>query len=313
MGIGGNFNFCFFLFFNSVSHILTLRFELLSGYNLNAFKLPRKDFKMDALIGFLFSSFIFVFLGLLFIIPLFLKQINEYERGVIFTMGKYSSILSPGWRVVVPIFQRVMKVDMRVKAVSEPDQEAITKDNVSTRISVVIYYKIKDASKAILEVENYRWAISQLAQTTMRDVIGDVTLDELLSKRDEVASKIRQVVDITTETWGIEVQSVALKDVVLPENMKRTMAKQAEAERERRATIINSEGEVIAAVNLAKAARLMAETPGALHLRTLNSINDISSDQSNTVVFAVPLEVLRTVEAIGKHFNINKAEAHVKK
>ena len=251
-----------------------------------------------------FLTFFLVFLAILILISL--KQVNEYERAVIFTMGRFTGVLTPGWKVVIPVFQRIMIVDMRVKAVSEPDQEAITKDNVSTRISAVIYYKIQDASKAILEVENYRWAISQMAQTTMRDVIGDVTLDELLSNRDNVAQKIQTIVDTTTETWGIVVQSVALKDVVLPENMKRTMAKQAEAERERRATIINSEGEVIAAGNLAKAARLMAETPGALHLRTLNSINDISSDQSNTVVFAVPLEVLRAVEGLANYLPKNK-------
>ncbi len=251
-----------------------------------------------------FLTFFLVFLAILILISL--KQVNEYERAVIFTMGRFTGVLTPGWKIVVPVFQRIMIVDMRVKAVSEPDQEAITKDNVSTRISAVIYYKIQDASKAILEVENYRWAISQMAQTTMRDVIGDVTLDELLSNRDNVAQKIQTIVDTTTETWGIVVQSVALKDVVLPENMKRTMAKQAEAERERRATIINSEGEVIAAGNLAKAARLMAETPGALHLRTLNSINDISSDQSNTVVFAVPLEVLRAVEGLANYLPKNK-------
>ena len=252
-------------------------------------------------------GYIALFITLIFLILISLKQINQYERAVLFTMGKFSNVLGPGWRIVIPVFQKIMIVDMRVKAVAEPDQEAITKDNISTRISVVIYYKINDASKAILEVENFRWAISQLAQTTMRDVIGDVTLDELLSKRDDVAAKIRQIVDTTTEMWGVVVQSVALKDVMLPENMKRTMAKQAEAERERRATIINSEGEVIAAENLAKAATLMANTPGALHLRTLNSINDISSDQSNTIVFAVPLEVLRGFESFTKFLDNKKS------
>ncbi|MBI2103543.1 slipin family protein [Candidatus Woesebacteria bacterium] len=230
----------------------------------------------------------------------FIRQINEYQRGIKFTLGKYSGIMNPGWNIIVPIFQSYQKVDIRTKAVDVPDQEAITKDNVSTRISAVIYYKIKDASKAVLEVEDFFFAIHQLAQTTMRNVVGEVELDELLASRDKVATRIRDIIEKTSGNWGLEVDSVELKDIILPETMKRTMAKQAEAERERRATIINSEGEVIAAKNLAKAADLMSTKPGALHLRTLNSINDISSDQSNTVVFAVPLEVLRAVEGLNK-------------
>ena len=236
---------------------------------------------------------------LLLILPIIIisvKQINEYERGVKFTLGKYTSIMQPGWSFVFPVFQSFIKVDVRTKAVDVPDQEAITKDNISTRISAVIYYKVKDASKAILEVENFYLAIDQLAQTTMRNVVGEVELDELLANRDKIADRISTIVGETTNGWGLEVNSVELKDIILPENMKRTMAKQAEAERERRATIINSEGEVVAAENLAKAARLMEKAPGALHLRTLNSINDISSDQSNTIVFMTPMEVLRAIE-----------------
>jgi regulator of protease activity HflC (stomatin/prohibitin superfamily) len=239
-------------------------------------------------------DYISIFLGVLFFILLLssIKQINQYERGIRFTFGKYTGMMEPGWRIVWPIIQSFEKVDIRTKAVDVPDQEAITKDNVSTRISAVIYYKVIDAAKAVLEVENFYFAVHQLAQTTMRNVVGEVELNELLANRDAVAQRIRDIVSETTGNWGLEVASVELKDIILPEDMKRTMAKQAEAEREKKATIINSEGEVIAAENLAKAARLMAETPGALHLRTLNSINDISSDQSNTVVFAVPLEVL---------------------
>ncbi len=239
---------------------------------------------------------------IVFVILISIKQVNQYERGIKFTLGKYTGNMEPGWNIVYPIFQSFTKVDIRTKAVDVPDQEAITKDNISTRISAVIYYKISDASKAILEVENYFWAVDQLAQTTMRNVVGEVELDDLLANRDKTAQRIRDIVTETTNSWGIEVISVELKDIILPENMKRTMAKQAEAERERRATIINSEGEVAAAQNLSKAATLMASAPGALHLRTLNSINDISSDQSNTVVFALPLEVLRAIEGMGKLF-----------
>lgn len=229
-----------------------------------------------------------------------LKQINEYERGVIYTMGKMDRVVGPGWHFIWPIFQGFRKVDIRTKAVDVPKQETITRDNVSCKMTAVIYYKVDDAEKAINQVENVFWAVSQLAQTTMRRVAGEATLDELLSKREHIAKDILAAVDKTTEAWGINVEAVELKDIELPESMVRTMAKQAEAEREKRATIISSEGEVLAAENLMRAAKMMAGTPGALHLRTLNSINDISSDASNTVVFAVPMEVLRAVEGLVK-------------
>lgn len=240
----------------------------------------------------------FFIIPIIFILLISIKQINQYQRGVKFSFGKYVGVMEPGWRIVWPIIQSYQKVDIRTKAVDVPNQDAITKDNISASISAVIYYKVIDASKAILEVENFYIAVHQLAQTTMRNVVGEVDLDSLLANRDKVATRIKDIVKETTTGWGLEVLTVELKDIVLPDTMKRTMAKQAEAERERRATIINSEGEVIAAANLAKAATTMATAPGALHLRTLNSINDISSDQSNTVVFAVPLEVLKAIEGV---------------
>lgn len=243
-----------------------------------------------------------VIIFLVILLPMVLKQINEYERGVVYTMGKYSGIVGPGWVVILPIFQTFKKVDVRTKAVDVPKQETITKDNVSCKMNAVIYYKVQDAAKAVNKVENVFWAVSQLAQTTMRRVAGEATLDELLSNREKIADQILKSIDPITDPWGIDVEAVELKDIELPETMIRTMAKQAEAEREKRATIINSEGEVLAAENLTQAANMMAETPGALHLRTLNSINDISSDQSNTVIFAVPMEVLRAVEGLGLKF-----------
>ena len=227
-----------------------------------------------------------------------MRQVNQYERGVKYTMGRFSGLVNPGWRIVWPVFQSMTKVDIRTRAMDVPKQETITKDNVSCKMNAVIYFKIDDAAKAVNEVENVIWAVSQLAQTTMRRIAGEVTLDELLSNREKIAAQILQIVDTTTEQWGVTVETVELKDIELPETMVRTMAKTAEAEREKRATIINSEGEVVAAQNLAQAAAMMAQTPGALHLRTLNSINDISSDQSNTVVFAVPMEVLRAIDGI---------------
>lgn len=235
-----------------------------------------------------------------------LRQINEYQRGVMFTMGKYSGTKNPGWRIVVPIFQSMRKIDMRVKAVDVPDQKAITKDNISVIVNAVIYYKVSNSEKAVLEVENFYYAVSQLAQTTMRNAVGEVELDELLSEREKVSERIRNIIDLATDPWGIKVENVELKDISLPEEMERTIAKQAEAEREKRAVIIKAEGEKIAAENMAKAADVMATSPGALHLRTLQSINDLSSDQSNTVVFALPLEVLRALEGLAKKSGYEK-------
>lgn len=229
-----------------------------------------------------------------------IRQINQYERGVKFTFGKFTSIMEPGWRIVWPIVQMYQKVDVRVKAVDVPDQNAITRDNVSVRVNAVIYYRVSEASKAIIEVEDFRYAISQYAQTTMRNIVGEVTLDELLSSRDKIADRIREIVDKETDAWGLKVQNVELKDVSLPPDLERTIGKQAEAEREKRAVIINSEGELAASENIAKAAAMLAQTPGALHLRTLQSVNDMSSDQSNTVVYMLPVEALRALEGMAK-------------
>jgi len=244
----------------------------------------------------------------LFIILISLRQVNQYERGVKFTMGRYSGTVKPGWRIIIPVFQGMRKVDLRVKAVDVPEQKAITKDNVSVGVNAVIYYKVVAAEKAILEVENYFWAVSQLAQTTMRNIVGEVTLDELLSERDRISERIKQIVDKATDEWGIKVDNVELKDILLPADMERTIAKQAEAERERRAVIIKAQGEVVAAENMAKAAATLSRSTGALHLRTLQSINDLSSDQSNTVIFALPLEILRAFESFNK-----KVEVEVEK
>ena len=233
---------------------------------------------------------------IIFILLISIKQINQYEKGVKFTLGKYTVIMEPGWRLIVPVFQSYRKVDLRVKAVDVPNQEAITKDNISVSVNAVIYYKVSQAEKAILEVERFYYAISQLAQTTMRNAVGQVTLDQLLSERESVSENIRSVIDKATDPWGIKVDNVELKDITLPEEMKRVIGKQAEAEREKRAIIIKAEGEVMAADNMAKAAHTLAGSSGALHLRTLQSINDISSDKSNTIIFAVPLEVLRAFE-----------------
>ncbi len=233
------------------------------------------------------------------IVLMSIKQVNEYERGVKFSLGKFTKILTPGWKLVLPIFQSYKKVDIRTKAVDVPEQDAITKDNVSIRINAVIYFKVFDASKAILEVENFFYAVSQLAQTTMRNAVGSVTLDELLSEREKISSEICLIIDEATDPWGIKVENVELKDIALPEEMKRVIAKVAEAEREKAAVITKAQGEVEASQNLAKAAETMSKSAGALHLRTLATLNDLSSDQSNTVVFALPVEILRAFENFG--------------
>ncbi len=239
------------------------------------------------MIGLTLFGFVIVYL------LLGIRVIKQYERGVKFTLGKFSGLMNPGLRFVAPIFQTYQKVDIRVKAVDVPDQDCITKDNISLTVNAVLYYKVRDAKKAVLEVENFMYAVSQLAQTTMRNAVGEVELDELLSNREEVSTRIKNIVDNASDPWGIEVVSVELKHVDLPQNMKRTIAKQAEAEREKRAVITKAEGEVIASKNLAIAAKQLAASPGALHLRTLATLNDLSSDQSNTVVFALPLEILK--------------------
>jgi len=246
-------------------------------------------------------TLLYILLALaLFVILISIRQINQYERGLKFSFGKYSSIMQPGWRLVLPIIQGYQKVDIRTKAVDVPDQNAITRDNVSVRVNAVIYYHVADAAKAILEVEDFRYAISQYAQTTMRNIVGEVTLDELLSSRDKIADRIREIVDTETDAWGLKVQNVELKDVSLPPDLERTIGKQAEAEREKRAVIITSEGELAASENMAKAAEMLASAPGALHLRTLQSINDISSDKSNTIVYMIPMEILKALEGFAK-------------
>ena len=239
----------------------------------------------------------FIIIGIiLFILLISIRQVSEYERGIKFRFGKFKKIMKPGWNIVLPVIESYKKVDIRTKAVDVPEQDAITKDNVSIRINAVIYYKVFDASKAILAVERYQYAVGQLAQTTMRNAVGAVSLDELLSERDKISTEICKVIDEATDPWGIKVENVELKDVKLPEEMQRVIAKVAEAEREKEAVITKSRGEKEAADNLASAATVLSSSPGALHLRTLSTLNDLSSDQSNTIIFAIPIEVLRAFD-----------------
>lgn len=216
-------------------------------------------------------------------------------------MGKYTGMREPGWRLIIPIFQKMYKVDIRTKTVDVPNQEVITRDNIPVYINAVVYYKIVDPERSILEVENFRYAVSQLAQTTMRNAVGERTLDELLQKRNEIADVIKTILDAKTDPWGIDVEMLELKDVIIPDDLKRTISKEAEAEREKRAVIIKAEGDNIAADNLAAAAHKLNATPGAMHLRTLQAVNDLSSDQSNTTIWMLPIEVLEAVKEVGNH------------
>lgn len=241
-----------------------------------------------------------IFAIVVFFVIAGLRVVDQYERGIILTFGRYTGTRNPGLTWIFIGIQRMMKVDLRVKVTDVPEQECMTRDNVSVNVNAVLYFKISSAEKAILEVENFAYAVSQLAQTTMRDVVGEATLDELLTKREQISARIQEIVDKASDPWGVKVQSVELKHIELPTDMKRTMGKEAEAEREKRAVIIKAEGEKIASENLAQAAQTLSGSPGSLHLRTLHSLNDLSSDQSNTVVFAIPLEILRAFESMGQ-------------
>jgi regulator of protease activity HflC (stomatin/prohibitin superfamily) len=243
---------------------------------------------------------------IIFIVLISIRQVNQYERGIKFRLGKFVKIMNPGLNIVLPIIESYRKVDIRTKVIDVPEQEAITKDNVSIKINAVLYFHVFDASKAILEVEDFIYAAEQLAQTTMRNAVGATSLDELLSEREKISANICQVIDKATDPWGLKVENVELKDISLPEEMKRVIAKVAEAEREKDAVITKAKGEVEASNNLAEAARTMSAAPGALHLRTLATLNDLSSDQSNTVIFAVPIEVLRAIENIGADKLVDK-------
>jgi regulator of protease activity HflC (stomatin/prohibitin superfamily) len=225
-----------------------------------------------------------------------IKVVYEYERGVKFTLGKYTKIMGPGLRLVVPIFQTWQRIDIRTDVSDVPEQDCITKDNVSVRVNAVLYYKVNSAEKSVIRVEDFRYAISQLSQTTMRNIVGEVTLDELLAKRVAISNRIEQILDKTSEQWGIKVITVELKDIVLPKNLQRAMAMAAETERDRRALIIMATGEKAASENWMQAAKILDSQSGALHLRTLQNLGDIASDPSNTVVFVIPVDTIGALE-----------------
>jgi regulator of protease activity HflC (stomatin/prohibitin superfamily) len=230
-----------------------------------------------------------------------IKIIQEYERGVVLTLGKYSYTLSPGLKIVIPVIQQLIKVDMRLRAVDVPRQEVITKDNVTIGVNAVVYFKVEKAEDAVLKIEDYSYAVSQYALAALRDVIGGVELDTLLSERERISSDIKKIVDEETSSWGVDVVSIKIQDIELPAAMKRAMAAQAEAEREKRAIIAKSEGEVIAAENLKRAAEILSSVPGGLSLRTLETIEKIQPDPSKTVIFALPIEIFEGLKSLAKY------------
>lgn len=229
-----------------------------------------------------------------------IKIIDQFERGVVLTLGKFTGMRNPGFQIIIPIFQRLIKVDVRTNTIDIPKQEVITSDNVTVNVDAVVYFRVKDAEKAILEVTNYVYASSQFAQAALRDVTGNVDLDDLLSKRDDISQQIEEIVDAETEKWGIDIENVKIQNIELPQDMKRAMAKQAEAERERRAVIITAEGEKAAAAAVAEAASVLTKIPGGINIRTLQTLEKISAEPSQKTLFVLPADLTDTVSTLLK-------------
>ena len=241
---------------------------------------------MEIMIVILVIAAIYVLSGI--------KVVNQYQRGVVLTLGKFTGVREPGLRVVIPIFQMMM-VDVRSTPIDVPKQEVITKDNVTVGVDAVVYFRVINAPKAVLETTNYIYATSQFAQAALRDVTGNVDMDDLLAKREEISQQIKEIVDAETDKWGIDVENVKIQNIELPGDMKRAMAKQAEAERERRANIINADGEKAAAETLAQAAEILAKTQGAINLRTLNTLERISTEPSQNTMMLFPIELIDAI------------------
>jgi regulator of protease activity HflC (stomatin/prohibitin superfamily) len=233
-----------------------------------------------------------------FIICSGFKIINQYERGVVLTLGRFTGLRSPGLRIVIPIVQRMIRVDLRSTPIDVPKQEVITKDNVTVGVDAVVYFRVIDAPKAVLETTNYIYATSQFAQAALRDVTGNVDLDDLLSQREQISQQIKEIVDRQTDQWGIDVENVKVQNIELPQDMKRAMAKQAEAERERRAVIITAEGEKAAAVAVAEAAAILTKVPGGINVRTLQTLEKISAEPSQKTLFVLPADLTDTISKI---------------
>ncbi|MFQ5406245.1 MAG: SPFH domain-containing protein [Candidatus Micrarchaeia archaeon] len=226
--------------------------------------------------------------------------LNEWERAVVLTFGKYSYTLNPGINFVIPFVQQVIIIDIRIQTADIPRQQAITKDNVPVTVNGVLFFKVEKVTEVVLKVQNFKYAIFQYAQTVLRDVVGEHSLDQVLSERQEIGLKIQETVDIQAKKWGLDVTEIRMQDIEMPEDLKRLMSRQASSEREKRATIIKAEGDKIAAGNLAAAAKIMRTTPGAMQLRTLQTIDGLGPTASNTVVLALPVDVLEAAKAFAR-------------
>jgi regulator of protease activity HflC (stomatin/prohibitin superfamily) len=236
-------------------------------------------------------------IGIFFLVAA-VRIVPQYKEGVLLTFGKYTKDVKPGLNIIIPMVHTLLTVDKRITTVDIPKQEVMTRDNVPVAVNAVVYFRVQKTKDAILEIQNYTYAVAQYAQTALRDVIGGISLDTLLVERESISKDIKELVDRETDKWGVDITAIKIQDVELPKDMKRAMARQAEAEREKRATIILSGGELEASENLRKAAENLSKSTGGLHLRTLQTLADVSADQSNTIVFVTPLEVLRAMEGL---------------
>lgn len=238
-------------------------------------------------------SFVAIIIILVFFLSTSIRVLNEYERGVIFRLGRVINAKGPGLIILIPVIDKMVKVSLRLIVVDVDPQDVITRDNVSVKVNAVIYFRVVDTVKAVVEVENYQYAMTQLAQTTLRSICGQAELDELLSAREKINSQLQEILDAHTDQWGIKVATVELKHIDLPQEMQRAMAKQAEAERERRAKIINAEGEQQAAAKLAEAAQIIENHPMALQLRYLQTMREMSAEQNTTTIFPIPMDMFK--------------------
>ena len=246
-----------------------------------------------------FLLFVLLLLGFMYLLS-GIRLLYEYQRGVVFTLGKYTSTRNPGLTWIAPIFQNMRNVDMRITTADIPKQEVITRDNITVLANTVVYYRVEKPEDAIIKIQDYGYAVRQYTQTALRDVVGNSELDFMLSEREKVADNIRTIVDAETSGWGIDITSIKIQEIELPADMKRAMAKQAEAERERRAMIIASQGELSAAENLQKAAEMLSKSSGGLHLRTLQTIRDIAADPSEKIIIFMPSNVEESITKLAR-------------
>jgi regulator of protease activity HflC (stomatin/prohibitin superfamily) len=223
-----------------------------------------------------------------------IKVLREYEVGVIFRLGRYIGNRGPGFFMIIPFVEKMVKVDKRTKTIDVPPQDVITKDNVPVKVNAVLYFRVSEPEKSIIEVENYMFATSQISQTTLRSVLGQAELDDLLARREKINEELQRIIDQLTDPWGIKVSVVEIKDVEIPQSMQRALAAQAEAERDRRAKIINAEGELQASEKLLEAAKIISEAPAAIQLRYLQTLREIATEQNSTILFPIPMDLINT-------------------